>query len=830
LLASACGVAIHAAPALAAKPNLVINVPVGGDIPTAVATAIYAGGGTINLAAGTYNLTSSIPMASNITINGQGSSTIILSPATPHGFPMIGNVEDGIGNIVLSNLVLDGNIPKGAYLPGGGGNPYGGAGLYLFASSNVIQPVTLTNVEIRHTSIGMLLGLTNQVTISHSYIHDNNPGGFSHNAYFVGCSGVSIDHSRFDTSWLGDGLHFDFGSSLYTITKSEFSGNEGEGILDQGNFGITITDTAVNGNRNDGLNTGSNGALFTRDIASGNYGFGFNNGGGSGNAYALAALNDLGGFGQFFGDNFGLLLGSLTPNVYPAILATGPIGPVDTADWTTAYPGYSTIGAVDFNARHLTDGLLVFTGVGVTSTGSYTASFQYSNGSGGPLTMMVDVNNAKKPKKISFPSTGGWSNWQSMSFPVTLKAGANQIAVTPEASGAPELDYLAIGTQVPPAPVAVSGAVAKAHGPYEVELTWPASAGAATYAIFRDGAPINFNVSGTKYTDTGLLMGGATHSYGVYAQNQGGSTAPAESVTVTTPADTPAGFQGSVATGGNVLNWISENGATEFKVLRSATPTGGFKIIAKVQNTASQGSSNYEQTYLDTSAVANQTYYYEVESVGPIGTSPPSYVLPVGTPGDAKHEADIGGAAVRGRTDYNAVTSTYGLSASGVGFAGAADALHFAYLPVGGKARMTARVLRVDGGDGVLAGIDIRASLAPGATHALVAVHAAGGLTAITRRTGHAGNATFAGQPGAPGIQWVRLIREGHKLTAQGSADGLDWHTLGVTDLDLPETAYLGLAVGGGAGRAAFGLFDTVTVDSDGHPMRLCRDCQGRGI
>ncbi len=815
---------------MAAKPRLVINLPLGSDIPTAVATAIYAGGGTINLAAGTYNLTSSIPMASNITINGQGSSTIILAPATPHGFEIIGNVEDGIGNIVLSNLVMDGNTPKGAYLPGGGGNPYGGAGLYLFAGSNAIQPVTLTNVEIRHTSIGMLLGLTNQITISHSYIHDNNPGGFSHNAYFVGCTGVNIDHSRFDTSWLGDGLHFDFGSSAYNITKSEFSGNEGEGILDQGNVGITITDTAMNGNRNDGLNTGSNGALFTRDIASYNYGFGFNNGGGSGNAFALAALNDLGGFGQFFGDNFGLLLGGLTPNVYPAILATGPIGPVDTADWTTAYPGYSTIGAVDFNARHLTDGLLVFTGVGVTSSGDYTASFQYSNGSTKPLTMLLDVNNAKKPKKITFPPTGGWSTWQSVSFPVTLKAGGNQISVTPEASGAPELDYLAIDTPVPAAPSPVSGAVAKAHGPYEVDLSWPAPAGAATYAIYRDGSPINFNVIGTKYTDTSLLMGGAAHSYSIYAQNQGGTAPSADTVTVTTPVDTPAGFQGSVATGGNMLNWISENGATEFKVLRSTTPTGGFVTIAKVPNTTSQSTSNYEQTYLDAKAVANQTYYYEVESVGPVGTSPPSYVLPVGTPGDAKHSADIGGVGVRGRTDYNAVTATYGLSASGAGFAGAGDAAHFAYLPVGAKARMTARILRVDGGAAALAGIDIRASLAPDAAHMLVAVHGAGGVTAITRTSPHAGAETLVQRQDAVGIQWVRLIRDGHRLTAQGSADGLRWQTLSETKIDLPETAYIGLALGGGAGPAAFGLFDTVAVDSDGHDMKLCRDCQGRGI
>jgi len=62
---------------------------------------------------GIYHLTSTIPLLSNITIQGKGAGaqTIVQSPPTPHGFAMVANVEEGISNIVVQNLVLDGNIP-----------------------------------------------------------------------------------------------------------------------------------------------------------------------------------------------------------------------------------------------------------------------------------------------------------------------------------------------------------------------------------------------------------------------------------------------------------------------------------------------------------------------------------------------------------------------------------------------------------------------------------------------------------------------------------------------------------------------------------------------
>ncbi len=821
-----CGVAYCLAASGPARAQLVINLPAGGDVVGAVNQVAAAGGGTVNLAAGTYMLTQSIPMFSNITLNGAGSSTVIMAPATPHAFPIIYNVAEGIGNIVISNLVLDGNIPRGAFLPGQG-NPYNGAGIYLFAYTYTIQPVTLNNVEVRNTSIGLLFGTTNNITITHSYIHGNNPGGFAHNAYFVNCSGVNIDHSRFDASLTGDGLHFDFGSSVYNITKSEFSNNQGEGVLDQGGSNISITQTAFNGNANDGLNTGSQSANFSQLIANDNNGFGYNNGGGSGGAFNLVAYGDLQGFGQFFGDGFGNLLGAPNPqpNVYPAILANGPVGPADTADWTTAYPGTSTIGAVDFNAHHLTDGELTFPAVGAVGSGPYSVTLRYSNGTTGTLKLRGWVNGAAVAD-IAFPPTGGWSNWGTTTATLNLLDGGNTITLKPFHNAAPELDYLQVDTGVPSPPAAPTTVSAAADGAYAITINWNKVAGAASYYILRDGSqPVATAATGTSFTDTNIQFGATTHSYTVQAQNQGGTGAPSQPVTATSAIDTPAGFQATVGSGGNVLNWISANGAASYTIWRASSATGKLAAIASVPNTTSPMSSNFEQYYTDATAVPGYTYSYAVSAVNAAGESAQSYRVPAGSPGSVQASMDIGTIGVPGVTDYNAATGTYGLSASGLGLGGTADGFRYAYIPISGNVVMTARVILLqDVAPTAEAGIDLRSDLTPGAVHALVAITAGQGAEAVTRNA-EGGASEMSGQRAnvAP-TYWIRLERKGKIVTTSTSPDGVTWTKLAAVKVKLASTAYIGFAVSSTSNsQTTIGLFDTVTVQSGAKVLRLAR-------
>ena len=639
LLVSLCGHAqqvVQNGVPIGANPTqstaTVINLPAGGDVVGAVAAVAGAGGGTVNLAAGNYSIAGSINLGSNVTINGAGASTVIYAPPTPNGIAMIAAANGGVSNVIIENLVLDGNIPGGAFYAAVtyGGSGYANSGIYLYGNNNGVSNILVKNVEIRNTGIGILMTVTNAITFNDVYVHDNNPGNFAHNAYLVGCDFVYILHSRFLHAHTGDGLHFDFSASYYLISKSEFSQNHGEGVLDQGGGSINIQDSLFNWNVNDGLNASSTGELLTRSVASYNNGYGFNIQGGEA-SFDLIGFGDGGGIGFFnYGAGaFGALIDGTTANQYLAILANGVTGATDTADWVTSLSGYqggtlsgySQIGAVDFNVNHLGNGLLTFPAVGAVGAGSYTLTWAYSNGTTGALTMPMTVN-GKNAGNIVFPPTGGWSTWSTVTVQANLVDGPNVISVSPTAAGAPLLDYLQVNTPVPSAPATPTGIAIEPTGPYATSLTWNSVPGASSYNIYRSsgntnaGSVIATGVTSPSFADTDILIAASTLSYAVQAVNQGGGSALSASVVTTTPVDAPSGLQASAQGSGNALSWSGANGATSYKVLRASVSGGPYTPLAAVPSPTT--------SYVDTTATANTTAYYVVQTVNSSG-NPSAY-------------------------------------------------------------------------------------------------------------------------------------------------------------------------------------------------------------
>jgi len=793
-----------------------INVPEGGDIQAAVQQVYNAGGGTVSLAAGTYNLTQGIIIPSNTTIEGQGSSTVILGPKTPNSLDLIGAPLGSVSNIIIKNLVLDGNIPRGAFLSTGGAvaNLYGGAGLYFYGNNSAVSNVEIENVEIRNAGIGILATVTNGITFNHVYIHDNNPGNFSHNAYLVDCDFVYVTHSRFMDAHTGDGLHFDFGASYYFISKSEFSGNNGEGILDQGSTNINIQDSIFSGNSNDGVNASSSNDLLTRNYASYDGGYGFNIQGGE-TSTGLYGVGDGEGIGFFnyTAGTFGNLLESTTANQYLAILANGVVGASDTADWTTALSGTTSIGAVDFNANHLSDGKLVFPNVSVAATGSYPVAIRYANGAATANSLILHVN-GKSFGRIAFPSTGSSSTWSTVNLTVPLTEGANNVTllVPPLATSAPELDNITVTTGVPAAPAAPAGLTATAISPYHVDLSWQAVPGAGNYVVARNGRVIKATVSGTTFSDTEILLGNSTINYTVFAVNQAGG-GPSSTVTVTTPLDAPAGLQLSQSNSGVQLSWMSANGATSYNVKRSTNLFGPYTTIASVPNTTNLSSSNFVQTYTDSTGSANTAYYYAVSAVGS-AQSDNSYALGVGLTGKLSSTSDIGPTQDPGLTEFAAGNSTYGLASAGRGFVGPTDRFHYAWVPIKGDVTMTARVTYLQAvSPSTQAGIDLRESLDPHAPHALAALTGSLGAVELARMVAKGSTSVTGRKTGIQPTYWIRLKRKGDVFTASIAPDGVNWTVIGQATIKMTEQSFIGLAVSSTTpGTTAIALFDHVKV------------------
>ncbi|MFT4176081.1 MAG: carbohydrate-binding protein [Luteolibacter sp.] len=102
--------------------------------------------------------------------------------------------------------------------------------------------------------------------------------------------------------------------------------------------------------------------------------------------------------------------------------------------------GYTGTGFADFPGS---GGYVEWARVNGTGGGSRTLTFRYSNGGGSPRTGVLLVNGSSQP--ITFPSTGGWTNWSTLSVTVNLNAAAtNTIRLQSNGQDLANIDYLTV--------------------------------------------------------------------------------------------------------------------------------------------------------------------------------------------------------------------------------------------------------------------------------------------------------------------------------------------------------------------------------------------------
>jgi hypothetical protein len=170
------------------------------------------------------------------------------------------------------------------------------------------------------------------------------------------------------------------------------------------------------------------------------------------------------------------------------------------------------------------------------------------------------------------------------------------------------------GLVPPPLPATTPTGLSATVSFGQVSLTWTASSGATSYNVKRstisgDETTIA-NVSGTSYTDTGLLNG-TTYYYVVSAVGPGGESANSSEWIATLPTLLPpTGL--SATTNFNLvkLTWSASSGASSYNVKRS-TSTGGETTIASPAITS----------YTDTNVSGGTVYFYVVSAVNAGGES-----------------------------------------------------------------------------------------------------------------------------------------------------------------------------------------------------------------
>lgn len=109
------------------------------------------------------------------------------------------------------------------------------------------------------------------------------------------------------------------------------------------------------------------------------------------------------------------------------------------------HSGYTGTGFVDFT--NVTGSYVQFTLSG-SGAGAATLTFRFANGTGTDRPMSLSVNGTPV-STLSFPGTGSWTTWKTVSAPAALSAGTNTVRVTATtAGGGPNLDSLTVGDAV----------------------------------------------------------------------------------------------------------------------------------------------------------------------------------------------------------------------------------------------------------------------------------------------------------------------------------------------------------------------------------------------
>lgn len=275
------------------------------------------------------------------------------------------------------------------------------------------------------------------------------------------------------------------------------------------------------------------------------------------------------------------------------------------------------------------------------------------------------------------------------------------------------------------------------------------------------------------------------------------------------------------------LSWVGAVGAESYTVKRTSEG-GDYQIIARSIKTAA---------YVDTNVQPGEVYRYCVSAVNQYGESPNSYPAAIcaGLPNPWAHQ-DIGLVAVAGDANFDGDLFT--LEGAGKSIGGTNDECQFAFLPVKGDTSICARFVPQTSSQFSKFGLMMRESSVAGAANVsfLLGPEPSGQIEApgwnvflATRNstgtdTDLLGSSTNFSAPTITngrltGFCWLKLQRLGDKFTGSISLDGKTWIIVGVANVPLKRTLYVGLCACSGIATVTTTVnFDNVAIATAGGP------------
>jgi regulation of enolase protein 1 (concanavalin A-like superfamily) len=276
------------------------------------------------------------------------------------------------------------------------------------------------------------------------------------------------------------------------------------------------------------------------------------------------------------------------------------------------------------------------------------------------------------------------------------------------------------------------------------------------------------------------------------------------------------------------LTWVAAVGATSYTVKRASQRAGPYEVVAN-------GVSG--PAYTDTQVLAGQVFFYTVTASNALGESPSAVEtgISAGLPGSWGSE-DVGNLAVAGAASFDG--SAYTIEGAGSNIGGTNDDCHFAFLPMTGNARITARVTPQVSSQFSQVGVMMREGRSGGSAQAslLLAPHSSVNVetpdwkvSLLIRNSA----GVLATRPSAtPNLSepyvvngrltepcWLRLERVGDTFTGSISADGQTWTPVGAATVPLRRELLVGLPACSGLARiTTTAVYDHVSIAKPAAP------------
>jgi uncharacterized protein YceK len=291
------------------------------------------------------------------------------------------------------------------------------------------------------------------------------------------------------------------------------------------------------------------------------------------------------------------------------------------------------------------------------------------------------------------------------------------------------------------------------------------------------------------------------------------ATATFDNVSISTPGTPGPVISGVSATtgsvGGSVVISGSGFGATQGNsavILNGTTATSSSWSDSSISVTIPSGATSGPLAVLVAPSM---------NASNPVAFTVTSQPLPSGW-----LNQDVGQVGVAGSATY--LNGTFTVKGSGQYIWYSSDGFQFVYQPLSGDGSIVARVVSVQGGSSVEAGVMIRETLTAGSDMAYTAYSGSTDIYWIYRPTVGA-NVSFANTSAVTLPYWVKLVRSGNTFTSYAAADGVSWVQVGATQtINMGQNAYIGMALSSDVNTSlANATFDNVSVSTPGTPAPL---------